>query len=67
MTKTDELALERKIEKLQSEKAELINALDMLVKVKNHKEDKGKDDWYKIYQPKAWEQARDLIARLEEK
>lgn len=47
--------------KLTDELNELLVAVGFLLLVKEHKEKRGKDEWYKRNQPLAWERLRKIF------
>lgn len=49
------------IKRLKTEGKQARRALFKLVVLKDHKEEKGKDDYYEAEKPKAWEEARDVL------
>lgn len=40
---------------------EALRALDFLLEVQDHKDEYGKDEWYKYAQPIAWRRARNAL------
>jgi len=42
-----------------------IEALRLLVALKNHKEERGKDIFYKVTKPIAWKKAREALKEID--
>jgi hypothetical protein len=47
--------------KFMAECHEHRQALELLVKIKDHKDEHGKDEWYQESQPMAWDRARKAL------
>ena len=46
--------------------SELTNVLKLLVHLKSHKDENGKDEWYLLMQPRAWHKARKVLKIIEQ-